>query len=88
MTESFLKQKYIEEDLSPAEIASIAFSSRGTITRKLKFYKIPLKKVTRLEKEFGTQKLFEEFFYSKTKIDCSLCTEIISFLVASSFPIQ
>jgi DNA-binding CsgD family transcriptional regulator len=45
--EFFLKQKYLEEGLSSSEIAKITFSSRPTITKRLKQYGIPLKKITR-----------------------------------------
>lgn len=45
--EFFLKQKYVVEGLSSNEIAKLTFSSRSKITRLLKQYDIPLKKVTR-----------------------------------------
>lgn len=47
LTESFLKEKYLKEGLSSKEIASLAFSSRATVTNYLNKYGIPLKKVTR-----------------------------------------
>lgn len=47
LSESFLKEKYLEEGLSSKEIASLAFSSRATVTNYLNKYGIPLKKVTR-----------------------------------------
>ncbi len=47
LTESFLKEKYLQEGLSSKEIASLVFSSRATVTNYLKKYGIPLKKVTR-----------------------------------------
>ncbi|MFY7992589.1 MAG: hypothetical protein ACOVP4_04780 [Bacteriovoracaceae bacterium] len=53
LTESFLREKYLNEGLSSAEIAAISFSSRETVTRKLKELQIPLKKVTR--RETGSQ---------------------------------
>lgn len=47
LTESFLKEKYLKEGLSSKEIATLAFSSRATVTNYLNKYGIPLKKVTR-----------------------------------------
>jgi hypothetical protein len=47
LSEIFLKEKYIEEGLSSKEIASLTFSSRPTITKKLKQFNIPLKRYTR-----------------------------------------
>ncbi len=47
LDEFFLKQKYLEEGLSSAEIAKVAFSSRPQITKLLKRYDIPLKTITR-----------------------------------------
>lgn len=41
LTESFLKQKYVVEGLSSAEIAAQTFSSRTTVTRHLKQCGIP-----------------------------------------------
>ena len=45
--EIFLKQKYLVVGLSSTEIAKLVFSSRPTITRRLKQYGIPLKSRTR-----------------------------------------
>lgn len=45
--EFFLKQKYLQEGLSSTEIAKLTFSSRPTITKRLKQYGIPLKIYTR-----------------------------------------
>lgn len=45
--EFFLKQKYLGEGLSSAEIAKLTFSSRPTITKLLKRHGIPLKIYTR-----------------------------------------
>ena len=45
--EFFLKQKYLKEGLSSTEIAKLTFSSRPTITKRLKQYGIPLKTITR-----------------------------------------
>ena len=47
IAEFFLKQKYLQEGLSSTEIAKLTFSSRPTITKLLKQYGIPLKKITR-----------------------------------------
>jgi hypothetical protein len=49
LTESFLKQKYVVEGLSSAEIGAHVFSSRVTVTKKLKEFEIPLKTITRRE---------------------------------------
>ena len=43
----FLKEKYVEEDLSSKEIAVLTFSSRPVITKLLKKNDILLKTVTR-----------------------------------------
>lgn len=47
LSESFLKEKYLQEGLSSKEIAALTFSSRSTVTNYLKRYGIPLKKLTR-----------------------------------------
>lgn len=47
INEFFLKQKYLQEGHSSTEIAKLTFSSRPTITTRLKHYGIPLKKITR-----------------------------------------
>jgi hypothetical protein len=49
LTESFLREKYLDEGLSSAEIAGLVF----TVTKKLKALGIPLKKITR--REAGSQ---------------------------------
>lgn len=41
--ESFLRQKYEQEKLHPNEIAKLAFSSRQTIKKYLRYYKIVLR---------------------------------------------
>lgn len=47
LTESFLNEKYVTEGLSSSEIARMTFSSRATVTSRLKLYGIPLKSSTR-----------------------------------------
>lgn len=44
---NFLKSKYVEEGFSSHEIAQISFSSRSTITQRLKGYGIGLNSSTR-----------------------------------------
>ncbi|KYG62971.1 hypothetical protein AZI87_17065 [Bdellovibrio bacteriovorus] len=42
-SESFLRQKYLNERLSPAEIGAQCFSSKRTILAWLEHYKIPVR---------------------------------------------
>lgn len=48
-TKNFLHQKYVVEGLSSSEIAAQTFSSRATVTKRLKEFNIPLKTITRRE---------------------------------------
>ena len=40
---AFLRQKYVDEGLSTAQIAALVFSARSTITKYLKRHGIPLR---------------------------------------------
>jgi hypothetical protein len=42
-SESFLRQKYLEEMLSSREISALTFSVRSTVMKYLKLYSIPLR---------------------------------------------
>jgi IS30 family transposase len=44
-TKSFLHQKYVLDGLSSAEIGSLIFSSRSTVTKYLKRHGVPLKNI-------------------------------------------